>query len=80
MYVFTLHLKARDHTKFNFNFYWYGLRISFKSSHDFMVTALRKFIVSSGPYTIYMQKDLNILLLLGRCQLEHYMLALSCFL
>ena len=78
MYVFTLHLKACDHTKFIFNFHWYGIRISFKSSYDFMVTALKQFIVSSGPYTIHMQKGLNILLLLGRCQLEHYMLALSC--
>ena len=39
-YVFTLHLKARDHTRFNFNFLRYDHRMSFKSPHNFLVTAL----------------------------------------
>ena len=34
-YVFTLHLKARDHTKFNLNFPWYSLRMSVKGPHRF---------------------------------------------
>ena len=39
-YVFTLHLKARDHTEFNFNFPWNGLWTSSKGCHNFKVTAL----------------------------------------
>ena len=40
MYIITLHLKARDHTKLSFNFPLYTLWMSFKGSHSFMVTAL----------------------------------------
>jgi hypothetical protein len=36
----TLHLKARDHTKFNSKFSCYDLWMSFKSFHNFMVAAL----------------------------------------
>ena len=39
-YVFTLHLKACDHLKFNLKFPWYGLQMSFKGPHNVMVTAL----------------------------------------
>ena len=40
LYVFTLHLKACDHTKFNFSFLLYDLGTIFKGLHNFMVTAL----------------------------------------
>ena len=40
VYVFLLHLKARDHRKFNFIFPWYGLLMSFKGRHNFMSMAL----------------------------------------
>ena len=41
VYVFiTLHLKARDHTKFNSEFSCYSLWMSFKSAQNFMVAAL----------------------------------------
>ena len=39
-FVFTQHLKAHDHTKFNVNSPWYSLWMSFKGPHNFMVTAL----------------------------------------
>jgi hypothetical protein len=33
-------LKTCDHTKFNLNFPWYGLWMSFKGPHNAMVTTL----------------------------------------
>ena len=39
-YVFTLHPKACDHTKFNFNFLWYDLGNRFKGPYNFIVMAL----------------------------------------
>ena len=33
MYIFALHLKAHDHTNFNFNNPWYGLQTNFKRPH-----------------------------------------------
>ena len=39
-FAFTLHLKAGDHTNSTLILYWYGLEMSFKGPHNFMVTAL----------------------------------------
>ena len=39
-YAFTIHLKARVHTKSRLNFSWSGLKMSFKGLCKFMVKAL----------------------------------------
>jgi hypothetical protein len=39
-YVFTMHLRTHDHTKFTFNFPLYSLQMNFKGTHNFMVMAL----------------------------------------
>jgi hypothetical protein len=52
-YIFTLRLKARDHTKSNFNYPQYSLWMSFKGPHNIMVTALDNIV--KWPFE-YMKK------------------------
>ena len=50
MYVFTRHLKARGHAKFNINFPWFGIQMNFKGPHNFMVTALCHYDMAKTLY------------------------------
>lgn len=60
MRISSHYLKAHDHIKLNFYFTWYGLWVSFKAPHNFIVMALGcsvKMALSNLESQIFCKKD-----------------------